>query len=334
MAEIAGTVRARRDETCLAAARGGPEAAALAGDRMSSSLQRPLELSDELRNVEAVLFKLAGGLFFAVMFASGKFAGELASALQILFLRYVGGFLTLIVIVGVTRRCDVARLRSKHWQLQMTRAFCSAFGGVAIIHANAHMPITDANAISLLSAVFLVGLGMLIFHERPTFWHVVGMIVCVAGAATIAGARGVFASFDASYLWPALIALAAAVLFAFEGIFIKLLSRIDDPLTTLLYVNFFGILLLLVPALVSWRSWGPENGFFIALGPLAITAQYCNLRAFMLAKVSVLAPVGYSALVFATAIGWLFFGEVPTPGVLAGAGLVVAGGLVLALSRR
>jgi drug/metabolite transporter (DMT)-like permease len=301
---------------------------------MSGSVERSLELSNELRNVEAVLFKLAGGLFFAVMFASGKFAGELASALQILFLRYIGGFLTLLIVIGVTFSPNYPRLRSHYWQLQLTRAFCSAFGGVAMIHANAHMPISDANAISLLSAVFLVCLGMLVFHERPTYWHVIGMLVCVAGAATIALSRGVFSSFDESYAWPALIALLAAVLFAFEGIFIKILSRIDDLLTTLLYVNFFGIVLLLVPALISWRSWGPENFFFIALGPLAIAAQYCNLRAFILAKVSVLAPVSYSSLAFATLIGWIFFGEVPTLGVVAGAGLIVLGGLVLALSRR
>jgi drug/metabolite transporter (DMT)-like permease len=298
------------------------------------SAERSLELSDELRNVEAVLFKLAGGLFFAVMFTSGRFAGELASALQILFLRYVGGFLTLLLLVGITHSRGLARLRSNNWRLQLIRAVCSAFGGVAMIHAVAHMPIADANAISLLSAVFLVGLGMLIFHERPTYWHVLGMIVCLGGAATIAVARGVFTSFDAGYLWPASIALAAAVLFAFEGIFIKMLSRIDDPLTTLLYVNFFGICLLLGPALASWGAWGPQNLLFVALGPLAITAQYCNLRAFILAKVSVLAPVGYSSLVFATLIGWAFFGEVPTPGVVVGAGLIVAGGLVLALSRR
>jgi drug/metabolite transporter (DMT)-like permease len=307
---------------------------AASGVAMSSSVERPLELSDELRNVEAVLFKLAGGLFFALMFASGKFAGELASALQILFLRYVGGFLTLLIIVGIVRGRDFARLRSNHWQLQLTRTICSAFGGVAMIHANAHMPIADANAISLLSAVFLVCLGMLIFHERPTYWHVAGTMVCIAGAATIAMSRGVFSSFDASYVWPALIALLAAGLFACEGIFIKMLSRIDDTLTTLLYVNFFGIVLLLVPAFATWRSWGPENFLFIALGPLAITAQYCNLRAFTLARVSVLAPVSYSSLVFATLIGWIFFSEVPTAGIIAGAGLIVAGGLVLALSRR
>lgn len=298
------------------------------------SPQRPIELSAELRNVEAVLFKLAGGLFFAAMFVSGKFAGDLASALQILFLRYVGGFLTLLAIVGVARGRDFDRSRSNHWRLQLARAFCSAFGGVALIHANAHMPVADANAISLLSAVFLVALGMLIFHDRPTLAHVVGMIVCGAGAATIAASRGVFSDFDEAYVWPALIALLAAVLFAFEGVFIKLLSRIDDLLTTLLYVNFFGIVLLLGPALLSWRSWGPENLAFVALGPLAITAQYFNLRAFALAKVSVLAPVGYSSLVFATLIGWLFFDEVPTPGLIFGAGLIVIGGLVLALSRR
>lgn len=299
-----------------------------------STGSRSLDLSDELHNAEAVLFKLASGLFFALMFASGKFAGELASALQILFLRYIGGFCTVLVIVGVVRRFDFARSRSNHWQLQLVRAFFSAFAGVAIIHANAHMPIADANAISLLNAVFLVILGMVIFHDRPTYWHVLGMVVCLAGAATIALSRGVFASFDQAYIWPAVIALLAAVLFAGESIFIKMLSRVDDPLTTLLYVNFFGICLLLIPALASWQSWGAENFIFMALGPLAVLAQYCNLRAFTLAKVSLLAPISYSSLVFAALIGWIFFGEVPTLGVFAGASLIAIGGMVLALSKR
>ena len=57
-------------------------------------------------------------------------------------------------------------------------------------------------------------------------------------------------------------------------------------------------------------------------------------RAFALANVSVLAPVGYSSLVFATLIGWVFFDEVPTRGLIVGAGFVVVGGSVLALSRR
>jgi drug/metabolite transporter (DMT)-like permease len=301
---------------------------------MSTGAGRGLELPDELRNVEAILFKLAGGLFFALMFASGKFAGELASALQILFLRYVGGLVTLVIIVGAARRLEFGRSRSRNWGLQLTRAGCSAFGGVAIIHANAHIPLADANAISLLSAVFMVGLGMLIFSERPTYGHVLGMLACLSGAATIAFSRGIVTSFNAAYFWPAAIALLAAALFALEAIFIKILSRVDDPLTTLLYVNFFGLVLLVVPALASWRSWGAENFIFMALGPLAITAQYCNLRAFSLARVSVLAPVTYSSLVFAALLGWYFFDEVPTIGVMLGAGFIVLGGLALALSRR
>lgn len=143
-----------------------------------------------------------------------------------------------------------------------------------------------------------------------------------------------FSNAEEAYVWSALIALLAAVLFALEGIFTKLLSRIDDLLTTLLYVNFFGMVLLLRSALSGWRSWGPENLFFVALGPLAIMAQYLNLRAFALAKVSVLAPLGYSSLVLATLIAWMFFDEVPTPGLVVGAGFIVVGGLVLAVSRR
>src|SRR5690554_7156198 len=50
----------------------------------------------------------------------------------------------------------------------------------------------------------------------------------------------------------------------------------------------------------------------IFLGPMAILGQYFNIRAYSLAKVSVLAPLSYASLLFAALIGWLFFSEIPS----------------------
>jgi len=49
---------------------------------------------------------------------------------------------------------------------------------------------------------------------------------------------------------------------------------------------------------------------------------------------SMLAPFDYSSMIFATLIGWLIFAEVPTPTILIGAALVIAGGILIIWRER
>lgn len=283
----------------------------------------------DLTNLKAILFILASTGFFAVMFASGRFAGDTASAVQILFLRYVGGLLTITCLAIVWRR-SWASLQSRHKAIHVMRIIGGAFGGVAIIYANANMPIVDASAISQLSAIFLLALGMVFLRERPSRWHFLAIATCFCGAAVILISRGAFTGFKASYLLPASVALLGALLFAVESFYIKLITLSDGIFTALAHANLLGTLILLVPAILTWRWSGPISMVWIGLGPLAIAAQYCTMRGYALANVSVLAPMKYTALVFAAAVGWIFFAEVPTIGVILGACLIAAGGVLLA----
>lgn len=146
--------------------------------------------------------------------------------------------------------------------------------------------------------------------------------------------RGPFAALDPSYLVQAAVVAVGALLLATEHVFIKLLAMSDRPLVTLAHANFFGIFVLLVPALLTWGSTGWVNLALLGLGPMAILGQYLNIRGYTTASVSLLAPIGYAALVFSALWGWLFFAELPTPGVIAGCVVIVIGGVTLALSRR
>jgi drug/metabolite transporter (DMT)-like permease len=282
-------------------------------------------------NAEAILWVTAGTAVFSIVFASGKFAGDAASTLQILFLRYVGGFSTLVVVMLATGG-RFSQFRSSRPASHFLRALVGAYGGVALIHASANMPIVDATAIGLLYVIFMIVLGVWLLGERITAQHWGGITLCAAGAALVMGSRGAFRSFDITYLWPAAIALGGAVLLALEGILIKTLTRSDRPLTVLLHVNFFGIFLLAVPAFLTWRSTGlVDNLPFLLLGPVGITAQYFIIRGYRMADVSVLGPVDYSWLIFAALIGFAFFQEVPTIGAVFGSAVIAAGGVVLAL---
>lgn len=289
--------------------------------------------NSDLTNLKAILYLLASTGFFAVMFASGRFAGDTASAVQILFLRYVGGLAT-VTCLAVLQRRSWTSLQSRHKPLHVMRIIGGAFGGVAIIYANANMPIVDANAISQLSAIFLLTLGVVLLRERPTRWHLLAISTCLGGAVVILASRGAFADFRPAYLLPASVALIAALLFAVESFCIKLMTRTDDIMTALAHANVLGVVVLLIPAILTWQWAGPISVVWIGLGPLAIAAQFCTMRGYALADIAVLAPMKYTALVFAAAIGWVFFAEVPTTGVILGACLIAAGGILLARLPR
>ena len=282
------------------------------------------------RNAEAVFWVTAATGLFSLVFASGKFAGGIASPLQILFLRYVGGLITLLAALAV-RRDGLRRHRSTVWPSHLLRAAFGAYGGVALIYATANMPVVDASAIGLMQVAFMVALGMILFGDRIGLKHWFGILLCAAGAVLIVGSRGAFRTFDTAYLLPAAVALFGALFVALESILIKTLSRGDTAMSLLLHVNAFGIVLLAMPAFATWQSTAFIDTIpFLLLGPLAISAQYMVVRGYRLADISVVAPVDFSWLVFAALIGWLAFAEVPSIEVLLGSGVIAAGGIVLA----
>ena len=65
------------------------------------------------------------------------------------------------------------------------------------------------------------------------------------------------------------------------------------------------------------------------VGPIAITAQFFNVKAYRLVDASRLAPISYSWIIFATLLGWVAFNEVPTLLALFGATLIVTGGIIV-----
>ncbi len=284
-------------------------------------------------NAGAILWVLLGTALFSIVYASAKFGDGIASPLQVVLLRYISGF---VVLCGaaVYLKDGLAAHFSKKPFAHFARAVFGCYGGAAIIYSSAKMPILDATAISLLYVIFIVALGVVILNERVGKLHWMAIVLSSLGALTVMMSRGAFQSFNADYLWPAFIAMAGALLIAMEAILIRTLSQSDKTLTVLLYVNFFGILLVAIPALSTWQMVSlSETMLLCMLGPIAISAQYCIIQGYRIADVSVVGPVDYTWLIFAALIGLVFFGEIPTPGVILGAALIVFGGYLLSVAK-
>lgn len=283
-------------------------------------------------NAEAIAWVLLSTGIFSLIFASGKFAGDTASVVQINFLRMVGGFVVLMGIVAFSG-ANPKSYRSRRPMAHFMRAVLGVGGAVLAIQAQADMPTVDATAMGLLYVVFVLILGMAVFHERIGRRQWSGILLCCLGAVVIMVSRGAFQQFDPAYVLPASYAILGAALFAVEGLLIKHLSVHDRPMVLLVHVNVFGLLLLAIPAWFAWQALPlTDMLIYLALGPIGVFAQYCTIRGYGMADISIVGPVDYSWLIFAALIGW-FFGEIPTTGVVAGAVLIAGGGVVLATVR-
>ena len=190
----------------------------------------------------------------------------------------------------------------------------------------------------------IVALAALLLREvvRPGHW--LAGALSAAGAYVVIRAIGMDAG-DASAAagvggqapgMPALdgivAALAGALLIACETLMIKILARRESALGVLAHVNAIAALLFAVPGIWAARSAGlgvAEIAPFLLLGPLAIAAQFCNILAFRMADAAILGPISYTWILFSALLGYVWFGEVPGPGLALGAALIVIGGIWL-----
>src|SRR5690606_34058083 len=100
----------------------------------------------------------------------------------------------------------------------------------------------------------------------------------------------------------------------------------DEDTTVLMVFYTVGLsVFTAVPAAFVWQPVALADWpTLLAIGVLAQVGQYCYLRAYQSADANVLAPLGYLSIVFATAAGYFFFGEVPGWTTLFGAAIVVS----------
>ena len=195
--------------------------------------------------------------------------------------------------------------------------------------ALAYMPLADVIAISFAGPLFITVLAVPLLSERVGPHRVAAVVVGLAGVAIVMRpGAGVFE-------WAALLALASALFFALFQIATRVLAATERPFTTLLYT---AIGALACSSLAVPFFWAPisafEAGVFAVIGVLGVGAHVCMIRAYEFTQASFLAPFNYAKLLWAVALGYLIFGDVPQTNVVAGSVVIIASGLYVLYRER
>ena len=264
---------------------------------------------------------LTANLLFAGMDAVSKTLIAEYPVTQILWVRYAffAAFATALSLRSVG---PIAGFRSTRPVLNVTRAVILLVEIACFVLAFRYLPLAETHSIAAVYPLIITALSALVLGEfvGPRRWAAIA-VGFVGVLVILRPGVGVFDS-------AALIPLAGAALFSVYQILTKILGRTDSMVTIMLYTGWVGFALtsligpfhLVAPDPMGWV-------LLLVAGVFGVVGHILLIKALEAAPASVLQPFNYTLLVWATAVGFLVFGDLPDGVTVLGASIVVASGL-------
>ncbi|MBV8754753.1 MAG: DMT family transporter [Hyphomicrobiales bacterium] len=279
---------------------------------------------------KGIALKLASLLLFAVMSALIRGFGHTVPVGQVVFFRSVFALVP-VVIIYAARGEFVTAVRTHRLPGHLGRGVLSIGAMFLSFAALTRLPLIDATAISFAAPLIVVALAALILKERVQAysWGAVaigfcGVIVMLTPYLDLGGAAAIGPAIGA------LFALLAALCNAGTAIETRRLTETETTSAIVFYFSVFCTLAGLVTLPFAWHAPTElEFAKLVAIGVLAGVAHILLTEGYQFAPASVLAPFEYTAMVWASVLGYLMFGETPTPAVLLGGVIVAAAGLIV-----
>jgi drug/metabolite transporter (DMT)-like permease len=268
-------------------------------------------------------------LCFAILDAMAKYLGTHMDAIQVAGMRNISAFPLALIVFNPISHPEL--LKTARPVLQTIRAFLVLMTTIFNFLAFRYLQLDEALAI-LFATPFLVAI-----LAGPLLGEWIGWRRWTAIAVGFLGVLVVIRpGFSGGMQWAALLSVAAAIFYAGYGITTRMVLRSDSSETTLFYANLIGVLAML-PVLPfvwttpgSWLDWV----LLVAVGACGSAGHFLLILAHRQAPASVLSPFMYTQLIWATTLGYLAFGHIPTQWTLIGGAIVVASGLYLIHRER
>ncbi len=257
-----------------------------------------------------------------------KQLGEHYPPNQIAFFRNAVGMIPVLIMVRAAG--GLASVRTGVAWMHALRGYIGV-ASMSLMFLSYHLlPLADAVAISFAGPLLITAMSVPLLGEKVGVHRWSAVLIGFGGVLIMVQPQGGGLGGGIAGNLGSLTALSAVVLFAIGTILMRMMSRQDTSLTIVFWFHVHASLLSGASLLVAWETPSlPDLGLLMILGLVGGVGQYWFVQGFRLAPVAVASPFGYSAILFSTVLGYVFFDEVPTPAVMAGAVVVIASGLYI-----
>ena len=279
---------------------------------------------DASRRRGVVLYLLAI-FFFALNDALGKWLVADYAVGQLLALRAVGaGF----VLAPMVWRWRVDLTDRRQVGLQLLRVLCMALDTFCFYYATRTMPLADVMTFYMAAPIIVTALSAIFLREEvePIRWAAValgffGVVVALRPSPDILATASPFACFGA-----VMYGLGQTITRALRGVH-----------WLHLVVWQFGGAGLIGAATLPFAFVVPGLSDLMLMFLLGLVAMICFIfmtKALALTPASVLAPFQYTAILWATLLGWLIWRDTLSFPVALGNALIILSGLVVLNAER
>ena len=283
------------------------------------------------RAASPVLIAFGGVGLLCVMDAVMKHVVGSTNAFSATFFRAV---LTLALSAPLWAMAGRPALTRDVWRAHAVRGAVTTVSACAFFWALTVLPLAEAVTLSFVAPLIIPFVAWAVLGERP---RGAGLIAALIGfAGVVVTTQGAPPGEDSpARTLGILVMLAAGVAWALSLVLLRGRAGRDGPAI----VTMMGSLVpavLLAPVAAGIGEW-PDAATWPWLGLAALLATagvWMLSRAYALAEAQVLAPLEFTALLWAALLGWAFFGEVPRVEVWIGAAIIIGACLYMGWDER
>jgi drug/metabolite transporter (DMT)-like permease len=272
--------------------------------------------------IKGIAIMVVGVALLTANDAVSKYLTESYPVGQVICLRQAA---TLLVIVPyVMAITGWGALRVVSWQGQIVRGLLFVANAAFIVLALSLLPLATVITIMFASPIITAAVSMPMLGERVDRSRWLAILAGFAGVLIVV--RPGAASFE----WALLIAVAASFANSLRDVMTRLLSRTETSIAILFWSTLIVMAAGALTAPFGWRPvTGADAAWFAVAGVFNASAHFLLIVALRLGEAAVITPVRYTALIWATIIGYMVWRELPDAWVLAGSALIIASGIAM-----
>ena len=246
---------------------------------------------------------------------------------QVVGLRGIFAFAVVLLIAPWEGGMD--RLRARRVRDVVLCSGLLVFNIVVFPLCLPHMPLADAIILAYTSPIWVVALAPLLIGEKTCWQQWGAVLIGFAGACLVIKPTG------AGIHWSVFLALTVACMVGLRDIVTRRIASRESALSIVAYTNFFSIVVGLLSLPLGWLAISAFQFGQLALSGLFFSlAQIMMVHAFRLVDATVMSTFKYSAILFAAAFGYVFWGEALDMFVWIGAALITLSGVVIVHYRH
>jgi len=284
-------------------------------------------LSDTPTAGRGILMAILATVAYAVVDTLSKYQAREYPVEMIVWARYAVPFVLLLAIF--LPRYGRSMLRTDFPGMQLVRGLLLTAGTLFIVFAYRVMPMAEAQAISFIHPVLLTLLAVIFLGEK------VGRLGWVAVLLGFSGVLIIVRPGGGLFTLAAILPLGLALCFSSYQILTRVIARTETSINSLFCVLLVGSLVMSLALPFVWVDPTPKGLLFFGLiGVTSGIGHFSTIKALEYAPASIIAPFAYIQLVWISILGVLVFGDFPDGITMIGMAIVVAGGLLVAASRR